>query len=108
MVKRAKTATPTATHELRPERTECAHCGKLMWADYASRRTLATLQGLVRLVLTVRRCRHQGCPAFHKPYRPEVEGRFASPRVRAGRHRPRRPAALRLSPQRPGDPRRPG
>jgi hypothetical protein len=84
MVKKAKTAAPAATHELRPERKQCAHCGKLMWADYASRRTVATLQGVVRLVLTVRRCRHQGCPAFHRPYRPETEGRFALPRHEFG------------------------
>jgi hypothetical protein len=84
MVKKAKTAAPAATHELRPERTECAHCGRLMWADYATRRTLATLQGVVRLALTVRRCRHQACPAFHNPYRPEAEGRFALPKYEFG------------------------
>jgi hypothetical protein len=50
-----------------------------MWADYAARRTVATLEGLVRLVLTVRRCRHGACPAYHKPYRPEAEGRLALP-----------------------------
>src|SRR3954471_21101730 len=79
MVKKARTAAPAATHELRPERSECAHCGKLMWADYASRRALATLEGVLRLVLTVRRCRHEACPAFRKPYRPEAEGRLALP-----------------------------
>ena len=79
MSRKAKTAAPVATHELRPERTRCAHCGRLMWADYASRRTVATLQGVVRLVLTVRRCRHEGCPAFRRPYRPEAEGRLALP-----------------------------
>jgi transposase-like protein len=55
-----------------------------MWADYASRRTLATLAGVLRLVLTVRRCRHQACPAFRKPYRPEAEGRLALPRHEFG------------------------
>jgi hypothetical protein len=84
MVKKARTATPAATHQLRPERTDCVHCGRLMWADYASRRTVATLEGLVRLVLTVRRCRNEACPAFHKPYRPEVEGRLALPRHEFG------------------------
>lgn len=79
MVKKAKTAAPAVTHELRPQRSECVQCGKLMWADYASRRTVATLRGVVRLVLTVRRCRHDGCPAFHQPYRPEAEGRLALP-----------------------------
>jgi transposase-like protein len=79
MVKKAKTAAPAATHELRPERRDCADCGRLMWADYAARRTVATLGGVVRLVLTVRRCRHEACPAFRKPYRPEAEGRLALP-----------------------------
>jgi hypothetical protein len=79
MSKKARPAAVVATHELRPERRECAHCGELMWADYAARRTVATLEGLVRLVLTVRRCRHEGCPAYHRPYRPEAEGRLALP-----------------------------
>jgi hypothetical protein len=55
-----------------------------MWADYAARRTVATLDGVVRLVLTVRRCRHEGCAAYHRPYRPEAEGRFALPRHEFG------------------------
>jgi hypothetical protein len=79
MVKKAKAAAVVATHELRPERRDCAHCGRLMWADYATRRTVVTLQGAIRLLLTVRRCRHQGCPAYHRPYRPEAEGRLALP-----------------------------
>jgi hypothetical protein len=79
MVKKAKTAVITATHELRPERRECAQCGQLMWADYATRRTVITLRGAVRLHLTVRRCRHQGCAAYHRPYRPEAEGRLVLP-----------------------------
>lgn len=84
MVKKARTAAPAMTRQMRPERRECAHCGELMWADYASRRTLATLEGVLRLVLTVRRCRHEACPAFHKPYRPEAEGRLALPRHEFG------------------------
>lgn len=79
MVKKAKTAAVAATHELRPQRRECARCGKLMWADYATRRTVVTLQGAVRLRLTVRRCRHEACPAYHRPYRPEAEGRLVLP-----------------------------
>jgi hypothetical protein len=79
MVKKAKTAAIAATHELRPQRRECARCGKLVWADYATRRTVVTLQGAVRLHLTVRRCRHDGCAAYHRPYRPEAEGRLVLP-----------------------------
>ena len=79
MAKKAKTAVPAVTHQLRPQRSDCPGCGRLMWADYAARRTVATLDGIVRLRLTVRRCHHAACPAFHRPYRPEAEGRLALP-----------------------------
>jgi hypothetical protein len=78
----AKTVTrpePTTTHDLRPQRTDCPHCGRRTRADYVNRRTLATLGGVTRLNLTVRRCRNAGCPAHLRPYRPEAEGSFALP-----------------------------
>jgi hypothetical protein len=50
-----------------------------MWADYANRRTVATLDGLTRLNLTVRRCHNPHCDAHLRPYRPEAEGRYALP-----------------------------
>ncbi len=50
-----------------------------MWADYVNRRTAATLDGLTRLSLTVRRCRNAACPAYRRPCRPEAEGRLALP-----------------------------
>src|SRR4051812_25483674 len=68
---------PTATRQLRPLRSDCPQCGRLMWADYANRRTVATLDGLVRLVLQVRRCHNPGCPRDNRPYRPEAEGSYA-------------------------------
>jgi hypothetical protein len=55
-----------------------------MWADYHNRRTVATLDGLVRLVLHVRRCRNRDCPRHHKPYRPEAEGHYALPQHEFG------------------------
>jgi hypothetical protein len=55
-----------------------------MWADYANRRTVATLDGLTRLSLTIRRCRNAACPAYRRPYRPEQEGRVALPRHEFG------------------------
>jgi Transposase, Mutator family len=82
-----KTATrpePTITRDLQPLRTDCPHCGQLMWADYANRRTVATLDGLTRLNLTIRRCRNAGCPAYRRPYRPEAEGGLALPRHEFG------------------------
>ena len=40
---------------------------------------MATLAGLVRLHLRIRRCPNGDCAAYHKPYRPEAEGRLALP-----------------------------
>jgi hypothetical protein len=50
-----------------------------MRAHYTNRRTVATLGGLTRLTLTVRRCRNPACSAHLRPYRPEAEGRYALP-----------------------------
>jgi len=50
-----------------------------MRADYTNRRTVATLSGVTRLNLTIRRRRNSNCAAHKKPYRPEAEGRFALP-----------------------------
>jgi hypothetical protein len=55
-----------------------------MGADYCSRRTVATLQGLVRLIPRVRRCHNPSCPRHAKPYRPEAGGRYALPRHEFG------------------------
>jgi len=83
-VKTAKTAEPTVTHDLTPERTACPHCGRPMWADYTARRTIHTLAGVTRLNLTVRRCRNPDCAGYKKPYRPEGEGAVALPRHEFG------------------------
>ncbi len=84
MGKTAKQLEPTVTHDLSPRRTNCPHCGKHMRADYTNRRTIATLAGVARLNLTVRRCRNPDCAAHRRPYRPEAEGRFALPRHEFG------------------------
>jgi hypothetical protein len=44
---------------------------------YENRRTVATLSGLVRLRLKVRRCENAGCICHHRPYRPEGEAAIA-------------------------------
>jgi hypothetical protein len=79
MAKKTSRPEPTITQELRPLRDDCPHCGQLMWADYSNRRTIATLAGLTRLNLGIRRCHNPDCPACLRPYRPEAEGRFALP-----------------------------
>jgi hypothetical protein len=42
------------------------------------------LDGVFDLVLRVRRCQQPDCPRYHKPYRPEAEGRFALPQHEFG------------------------
>ena len=83
-MKTAKTAEPTITHDLMPERTACPHCDRPMTADYANRRTVHTLAGVTRLHLTIRRCHNAGRAAHGRPYRPEGEGRLALPRHQFG------------------------
>jgi hypothetical protein len=55
-----------------------------MWADYRNQRTVATLDGLVRLVLDIRRCRNAACRRWLRPYRPEAEARYALPQHEFG------------------------
>ena len=80
----AKTAKPSRPSTTRPERTACPDCGRPMRADSANRRTVATLAGLTRLTLTIRRCPNRDCRAYQRPYRPEAEGRYALPRHEFG------------------------
>jgi hypothetical protein len=84
MPKTAKSADPTITRDLTPDRTTCPHCGGPMRADYANRRTVHTLSGVTRLNLTIRRCHAPACAAHKRPYRPEAEGAVALPRHEFG------------------------
>ena len=43
MAKKTPRPEPSLTQGLSPLRTDCPHCGKLTWADYGNRRTVATL-----------------------------------------------------------------
>ena len=72
---------PAATREetLECVRRECPECGKPMWMDYDNYRTISTLDEVVRLILKVRRCQTPSCHRYHRPYRPEEEGRWALP-----------------------------
>ncbi len=79
MARRECRAEATAEQTLVPQRMRCIACGQVMWVAYHTQRTITTLQGICRLTLCVRRCRNQGCPRYHCPYRPEEEGRWALP-----------------------------
>jgi hypothetical protein len=55
-----------------------------MWAAYHNYRTITTLEDVVHLTLQIRRCLNRACPQFHRPYRPEAEGRLALPKHEFG------------------------
>src|SRR5438270_6131829 len=64
---------------LTPVTTHCPECRQRLHADYNNFRTITTLEGTLRLTLTIRRCHHLECPRFLRPYRPEAEPHFALP-----------------------------
>jgi hypothetical protein len=70
---------PQHTLNLTPLTNHCPVCGHTLWNAYEDDRTITTLEGVVRLILHVRRCPNASCPRFHKPYRPETEPHFALP-----------------------------
>src|SRR5262249_40521127 len=84
MAKKTPRPEPSITQDLSPLRADCPHCGQATWADYANRRTVATLAGLTRLNIAVRRCHNRDCQAHLRPLRPEAEGRVALPRHEFG------------------------
>jgi hypothetical protein len=60
-------------------RTHCSFCGQPIAVAYRTRRTITMLQGSCRLTLRVRRCRNPACEWYHRPCRPEEEGKWALP-----------------------------
>src|SRR5436309_6627205 len=76
-----RSARPEAAHEvtLTPLKERCEQCGQFLWVAHHGNRTVAMLSGLWKLTLVVRQCIQPGCPRYHKPYRPEEEGRWALP-----------------------------
>jgi hypothetical protein len=62
----------------------CPACGGRLRYRYDNRHTVATLTGLVRLRLQVRRCENSGCTRRHQPYRPEAEGAIVLPQHEFG------------------------
>ena len=76
-----RTARPAATQQyhLEPYQRDCPACGASAPVAYHNDRTVATLDGVYRLTLGVRRCGNPGCARFRQPYRPEEEGHWALP-----------------------------
>ena len=77
---------PEATSELRLEPLDghCRACTEKLWVSYHNSRTVATLEGLVRLRLVVRRCVNPVCELYQHSLRPEQEGAFALPQGEFG------------------------
>src|SRR3954467_11668892 len=70
---------PDRALTLPPLTLDCPECQRRTHADYNNFRTVTTLDGVVRLTLTIRRCHNPGCRGFLRPYRPEAEPHFALP-----------------------------
>ena len=75
---------PTRAQNLAPVVTHCPECNHLLRADYANFRTVTTLDGVTRLILSIRRCPNPACSRYHRPYRPEAEPHFALPKHEFG------------------------
>jgi len=70
---------PDRALTLSPVTLDCPECRHRLHADYKNFRTVATLDGVVRLTLTIRRCHDLDCPRSLRPFRPEAESRLALP-----------------------------
>jgi hypothetical protein len=55
-----------------------------MGSAYVSHRAVRTLEGVSRIPWHVRRGRDPACSRYHKPFRPEAEGRIALPQHEFG------------------------
>jgi hypothetical protein len=84
MPRRSARPQPDRTLELATHTRECPACGRTLWAANKPRRTVVTLDGLVRLRLQVRSCRNPECPRRRVCLRPQQEGRFALPQHEFG------------------------
>ena len=70
---------PDRALNLVPVIRDCPECQHRLWARYDNYRTITTLDGVLRLTLSVRRCNNPDCHRFLQPYRPEAEPHFALP-----------------------------
>src|SRR5436309_7215448 len=70
---------PDRALNLVPVTLDCPECQHRTQARYHNFRTITTLDGVIRLTLTIRRCPDPACPRFLRPYRPEAEPHFALP-----------------------------
>ena len=84
MIRRTPRPEPAREIELAAQTRVCPACGGPLWAAYKNRRTVVTLDGVVRLAVRVRRCRDPECPSYGVAIRPAAEGRLALPQHEFG------------------------
>jgi len=70
---------PTQALALSCLNQRCPACGGPLWFAYENDRTVTTLEAVVAVTLQIRRCVNPVCGFYHRPYRPELEGRLALP-----------------------------
>lgn len=70
---------PTQALALSCLNQRCPVCGRPLWFAYENERTVTTLDAVVAVTLQIRRCVNPACGFYHRPYRPELEGRLALP-----------------------------
>ena len=70
---------PDRTLSLVPVTRDCPDCQHRLRTRYNNFRTITTLDGVLRLTLTIRRCPNPLCTRFLQAYRPEAEPHFALP-----------------------------
>jgi hypothetical protein len=77
---------PKAPSEIRLEPLDelCRGCTRRLWVAYHRLRSVATLDGLVRLRLVIRRCTNPECAPYQHSHQPEQEGAFALPQGEFG------------------------
>jgi hypothetical protein len=69
----------TCAQTLTPVLADCPVCQHRLYADYATCRTVTTLDGITHLTIQVRRCHNPACSRHRRPYHPEAEPHFALP-----------------------------
>src|SRR3954465_11367078 len=70
---------PDRALSLVPVTRDCPESQHRLQARYNNFRTITTLDGVLRLTLSIRRCPNPDCLRFLRPYRPEAEPHLALP-----------------------------
>jgi len=84
MARSAPRPEATTTRRLDTLLKRCPVCDGTLRVLYRKRRTVATLEGSVRLDFPVRRCLNPACERYKRPYRPEEEGAIVLPKHETG------------------------